>query len=356
MIQRYSLITMKKITPFLFFSLVLGLGGLSVYARSVQASKTLVADANTKKVVAAAEALLTTLTPEQRKAGSFAFNDTQQRVRWSNLPSGIFQRKGVRMGELNETQQKAVHALLQMILSKSGYKKVVDIINADEVLRQTDGGGGRLIFGKDQFYFSFLGAPSASSPWMFQFGGHHLAINAIVVGKDITLAPSLPAAQPARYTLGGKTIQPLEKEMSKGFALVQALTPEQQKSAIRAPYYIDLVLGPGQDGKTIAAEGIVGSALTEPQKKLLIELIGEWIGNLNDEDAAPKLAAAKANLDKTYFAWGGPTTTGSAAYYRVTGPTLFFEYAPQRMGGDGTNHTHCIYREPGNDYGAQLLK
>jgi hypothetical protein len=75
--------------------------------------------------------------------------------------------------------------------------------------------------------------------------------------------------------------------MTKGFALVQALTPE----------------------------GIPGSQLTDPQKKLLMELLGEWIGNLNDDGAAPKLAAAKANLDKTYFAWGGPTTTGSAAYY-----------------------------------------
>ncbi|MBB6051496.1 DUF3500 domain-containing protein [Armatimonas rosea] len=350
---------MKKTALTLPLALVLGMGlcGLGVYARSLQAPKTptLIADPTTKSVVAAADALLATLTPEQRKAVSFAFTDSQQRVRWSNLPTGIVQRAGLRMGDLNETQQKAVHALLQAILSKQGYQKVVDIVNGDEVLRQTDG-GGRLIFGKAEYYLSFLGKPSATSPWMFQFGGHHLAVNATVVGKDITLAPSLPAAQPAKYTLGGKTIQPLGRELSKGFALIQALTPEQQKTAIRAPYFIDLVLGPGQDGKTLAPEGIPGSALTEPQKKLLLDLMAEWIGNVNDNDAAPKLAAAKANLDKTYFAWGGPTTTGSAAYYRVTGPTIVLEYSPQRMGGDGTGHTHCIYREPGNDYGAALTK
>nr|WP_309687816.1 DUF3500 domain-containing protein [Armatimonas sp.] len=345
---------MKKSILILSSALALGLCGLGVYARSVQVPKALVADATTKKVVATADALLATLSPEQRKVMSFEFNDAQQRVRWSNLPSGIVQRKGLRMGNLSETQQKAVQALLQSVLSKQGFQKVTDIINGDEYLKQNDPMGGRLNFGKAEFYLAFLGKPSPTSPWMIQFGGHHLAINATVVGKDITLAPSLPAAQPAKYTLGGKTIQPLGRELTKGFALIQALTPEQQKTAIRAPYFIDLMLGPGQDGKTLAPEGIPGSQLTEPQKKLLLDLLAEWIGNLNDDDAAPKLAAAKANLDKTYFAWGGPTTTGSAAYYRITAPTVVLEYSPQRMGGDGTGHTHCIYREPGNDYGAKL--
>ena len=352
----YPLCMMKKTAYLLTIASLAGFACLSVYARSLQTSKAATTDATTKKITGAAEALLATLSPEQRKAMSFEFTDAPQRVRWSNLPTGIFKRVGLRMGDLNEAQQKAVQVLLQSILSKQGFQKVTDIVNGDEYLRQNDPMSGRLNFGKAEFYLAFLGKPSATSPWMVQFGGHHLAINATVVGKDITLAPSLPAAQPATYTLGGKTIQPLGREMTKGFALIQALTPEQQKTAIRAPYFIDLVLGPGQDGKTIAPEGIAGSALTEPQKKLLLDLMGEWIGNLNDDDAAPKLAAAKANLDKTYFAWGGPTRTGSAAYYRVTAPTLVIEYAPQRMGGDGTGHTHCIYREPMNDYGAALTK
>ena len=342
---------MKKFIFALSLPLAIGLG-VGVYARSVQAPKALVADATTKKVVAAADALLATLSPEQRKSVSYAFDDARQRANWSNLPVGFNGRGGLRMGSLSESQQKAVHTLLQAVLSKSGYQKIVDIMNADEVLRQTDGDGPG--FGKANYYVSLMGVPSATAPWRLQFGGHHLAINATVVGKDITLAPSLPAAQPAKYTLGGKTIQPLGREMTKGFALVQALTPEQQKTAVRAPYFIDLMLGPGQDGKTLAPEGIPGSQLTDPQKKLLLDLLGEWIGNLNDDDAAPKLAEAKANLDKTYFAWGGPTTTGSAAYYRVTAPTVVVEYSPQRMGGDGTGHTHCIYREPSNDYGAKL--
>ena len=334
----------------LALALTFGLGGWMAYARQgARPPATPATDATTKKVTAAASAFLATLTPEQKKAASYAFDDARQRANWSNLPVGFNGRGGLRMGSLSEAQQKAVHALLQAVLSKSGYQKIVDIMNGDEYLRQTEGDGPG--FGKANYYVSLMGAPSETAPWRLQFGGHHLAINATISGPEITLAPSLPAAQPAKYTLGGKTIQPLGREMTRGFALVQSLTEAQKKQAIRAPYYIDLVLGPGQDGKKVAAEGIPASALNAPQKKLLLDLISEWVGNVNDEDAAKKLAEVTKDLDKTFFAWGGPTTTGSAAYYRVSGPALWIEYSPQRMGGDGTNHTHCIYRDPTNDYG-----
>ena len=56
---------------------------------------------------------------------------------------------------------------------------------------------------------------------------------------------------------------------------------------------------------------------------------------------------------KTYFAWSGATTNGGLAYYRIQGPTVVIEYAPQQ--GD-LDHIHTIYRDPTNDYGAGLVK
>jgi hypothetical protein len=57
----------------------------------------------------------------------------------------------------------------------------------------------------------------------------------------------------------------------------------------------------------------------------------------------------------TWFAWSGPTTVtpgkNIAAYYRIQGPKLVIEYAPQRLGGDPTMHIHTMYRDPTNDYG-----
>ena len=68
--------------------------------------------------------------------------------------------------------------------------------------------------------------------------------------------------------------------------------------------------------------------------------------------AARRIAALKAKIDETYLAWYGPTTKGSAAYYRIQGPTLLIEYAPQ----GGTNHIHTIIRDPTNDYGKEWTK
>ena len=68
--------------------------------------------------------------------------------------------------------------------------------------------------------------------------------------------------------------------------------------------------------------------------------------------AASRLGALKTKLDDTYFAWYGPTTNGSAAYYRIQGPALLIEYAPQ----GGTGHIHTIVRDPSNDYGKALIK
>ncbi|MBI3762838.1 MAG: DUF3500 domain-containing protein, partial [Chloroflexi bacterium] len=113
-----------------------------------------------------------------------------------------------------------------------------------------------------------------------------------------------------------------------------------------------LVLGPGQDGKTVAPEGIKGAALNEAQRATLLELIGAWVHILPEDAAASRLAALKAKLDDTYFAWYGPTTEGSAAYFRLQGPALVIEYAPQ----GGANHIHTIIRDPGNDYGRELTK
>jgi hypothetical protein len=197
-----------------------------------------------------------------------------------------------------------------------------------------------------------LGSPSTTTPWMVQFGGHHLAINVTIVGRNNVITPSLPAAQPAKYTLNGQTIRPLGKENDKAFALMAALNAEQRKQAILNYRVSDLVLGPGEDGKTIQPEGILATALNQNQQAMLLDLAHEWVGILNDEGATARMAEIRGNLPRTYFAWSGATENGGLAYYRIQGPTLLIEYAPQQ--GD-LDHIHTIYRDPTNDYGARLV-
>src|SRR5215475_10443165 len=208
------------------------------------------------KTVAAAKAFLATLDDAARAKVSFAFN-SDQKSKWSNLPVGIYKRNGLRWGDLSAAQREATLKLLATALSKQGLQKVKEIMEGDETLRTSDSGrGGAPIFGRDEYYLALLGAPSLTEPWMIQFGGHHLAINLTIVGKGNVLTPSLPAAQPTTYKLNGETVRPLGRENDKSFALVNSLDAAQQKQAI-LPYQVsDLVLGPGEDGKTIQPEGI----------------------------------------------------------------------------------------------------
>lgn len=299
----------------------------------------------------AAKKFLASLDEAQRGKVEFDFKDDAQRKRWSNLPTGIFRRAGLRLGDLTQSQRDVAMAVLAAALSPQGYEKVLQIVEGDEVLKKAE--GGRLIFGRDEYYVSFLGQPSTTGPWMIQFGGHHLGLNITLVGEQGTLAPSHTGAQPAIYELEGKTVRPLGREVDKAFALISSLDEAQRKQAILGFQMRDLVLGPGRDGQTIQPEGIKGSALTGKQREMMLDLASEWTDIMHEAVAKAKMEEMKKNIAETWFAWSGPTEKGSAAYFRIQGPTVIIEYAPQRMGGDATQHIHTIYRDPTNDYGAK---
>jgi hypothetical protein len=227
---------------------------------------------------------------------------------------------------------------------------------ADEVLKRNE--GNTPMFGKDLYYVSFLGKPSDTDLWMVQFGGHHLALNITVAGEQGMLTPSLTGAQPALYTSNGQTVRPLGQESDEAYALLSSLDDQQRQQAILSYQLADLVLGPGEDGKTIQPEGLQATAMNERQRALLLALIAEWSGIMPDSAATARMAEITAGLDDTWFAWSGPTTVtpgrNITAYYRIQGPQLVIEYAPQRLGGDPAMHVHTMYRDPTNDYGRRL--
>jgi hypothetical protein len=191
---------------------------------------------------------------------------------------------------------------------------------------------------------------------MLQFGGHHLALNITIAGSKGVLTPTLTGAQPASFQLDGKTVRPLGRESDKALALVQSLDEKQRKQAVLNYTVRDLVLGPGQDGKQIAPEGLKVSEMNAAQQAMLLGVIGEWAGIMNESSAAARVAELKADLTETWFAWSGPTTgdAGSniTAYYRIQGPHLVIEYAPQN--DEPTNHVHTMYRDPTDDYGRAM--
>ena len=282
------------------------------------------AQSSTQQVVAAADKFLATLSSEQRQKVVYAYNDAQQRARWSNFPTGFVPRGGINLKQMSPVERDAALNLLKTVLSPMGYEKVNQIRMADDdskangsrrgprgggppggnggpakgtggpappagpggpppngQLGPVGGPGGRPplgggeMFGSDLYYISFLGKPSVASPWMLQFGGHHLALNITIAGKSGVMTPSLTGAQPATFKVDGKTIRPIGKENDLAVALLQSLDAQQRKQAILSYQVADLVLGPGQDGKRIAPEGLPVSKMTDKQKAALLDLIAE---------------------------------------------------------------------------------
>lgn len=334
------------------FSMVLVIGASSASPDAKpQSAATVVA-----KATSAADKLIESLDENQRKKLLFDFDDDKQRLRWSNLPEGIFERRGIRWGDLSDAQKQAVMELFKATLSSNGVQQIVDNMEGDEVLK---GGGpprGRVVFGRDEYFLSILGKPSTSTPWMWQFGGHHLAINATFVGEDVTLSPSLTGGQPVDFVVGGRKVRQLAEEEDLAFELIGSLTPEQINAVVLDDRYTNMIYGPGREGAMPKQEGISAAKLTNEQQETLLQLIGARIGLLKDVHAKKRMKRIEQDLANTWFSWYGPNRPGGASTFRIQGPTILMEYSPQALGGDPTQHTHAMYRDPTNDYGAGSLK
>ncbi|MCJ2049470.1 DUF3500 domain-containing protein [Methylobacterium sp. J-070] len=333
--------------------------------------------AQTRTIATAATAFLNALSDEQRAAVRFVFEPRPKataahfrggmrgdvdmvgeqygRAMWSNFPVSDVPRPGLRMGSLSEVQREAAMALLRMLLSDRGYRKVLDIMGSDQALADT---GTPYAAGRAAYTLAIFGTPSVADLWMVQFGGHHLALNVTMLGEHAVLAPVLTGCLPAIYEEDGKRVRALAAENDKAFALLDTLDKQQRGWAIIGHPVSELALGPGRDGETMLPVGVKGSTLTSRQRDMLFDLINEWVGILNDVHAAPRLAEIRAALDETYFAWSGPTTCkpdrNGTSYFRVQGPKLFIEFSPQEPGGDLTMHVHTIYRDALNAYGRAL--
>jgi hypothetical protein len=324
--------------------------------------------APTPGAAAAAGAFLDALDAKQREQARYEFGSAKK-PNWSNLPVTFVPRNGVRLGDLTKEQRAKAMGVVAAVLSKEGYQKVLDIMDGDQKLAEGKGGkgkggkdkggkdkggkGGGPMFGTDNYYLAVFGTPSETRPWMVQFGGHHLGVNVTVVGKHFVLTPTHTGAQPTLFQRDGKDVRPLGLEADAAFKLVNALDDKQRAQAVVGDRpQGELLLGPGRDGRAIEPKGVKGSALTAGQQAMLLDVVGAWVNMVEPATAGERMAAIKAKVGETYFAWSGPTARGSAAYFRVQGPAVVIEYAPQ----GGTDHIHTVIRDPQDDYGAGSLK
>ena len=301
--------------------------------------------------VAAADDFIGMLTDEQRAKAMYALDDAR-RPNWSNLPAGIldFERNGIRLGELNDEQVRAAFQFLASALSADGYRTVVDIVGADEVLSHS-ARAGHFAWTDENYWLAFFGAPSESEKGGWQFGGHHLGVNFTLVGGRIYMSPTFIGVEPASYKAEDSVVAPLQEKLEAGLALMNGLDDEQRAKAKVSDRPEEVWTGAGNDGLVPEIEGSRVGDWSEAQRNMLRDMIPMWVGMLDEESGRARIAEIETGLDGTYFGWHGETDGSGPIYYRIQGPALIIEYSTQSGVGADSGHYHSIYRDPTNEYG-----
>jgi hypothetical protein len=319
---------------------------------------------------AAATVFLASLTTEQHANAVRPF-EHEGRKKWTNLPGSRFREEGLPFGEMTEEQRKLGHRLVQCGLSSQGYQKATGIMRLDDYLFSQLADPARLPegfnFGHGYYWLGVFGDPASDAPWGWQLDGHHLGLNFTVVGGKLEVTPAFIGAQPNEVPSGpyaGWRI--LGEEEDKALNLIQNLDDRQRRMAVLSDTVPDdIFTGPERGDALREFAGLPASDMTSEQHVLLDDLIAEYVNNMEPDAANPLWARITADgRSKLFFAWMGGTTQGSAFYYRIHSPSVLIEFdhtlnlATLRddVHKPDPNHIHTVLRQPGQDYGEDMLR
>ena len=315
------------------------------------------ATTNTAKVVCAAEAFLATLSSTQKAAVVLSYAQANA-IKWSNLPCGSTCRVGLQLSTLTAAQVTAALAVVAAATgttANEGYDEVMQIRAADDVLGSVNSMG----YSSGIYFIAFLGTPSTTGTWQFQFGGHHLAINKTFnAGTVQGVTPQFEGVEPRSWTATNGTVYaPLNSEQSTMAAMLASLSSTQLTSAKLSSTFNDVVLGPTNDGKFPATKvGIQVSTLSADQQALVLAAMKPWVQDTDDATAASLLTIYQNELANTYIAYSGnPTLTANADYVRIDGPSVWIEFVCQSgVVYQNQIHYHSIWRDHTRDYGGNF--
>jgi len=276
------------------------------------------------------------------------------RDKWHFLPWSSFERQGLPLKELSPDQKTLVHKLLQSSLSDTGYKQTTDIIGLENVLAASS--GDPVYRDPERYYVSIYGDPAQEDVWMWTFEGHHVSLHFTTVADHVSYAPRFFGSNPGRIMEGErKGFSPLVNEEDMGLQLINMLSSDQQKIAIfNEKTYNDVVSFNKAVAEKPAPVGILVSNLSATQKKLVMDIIYEYVSTIPADQAMKKISnIRKEEMDEMRFAWAGGTALGKAHYYRIQGKTFMIEFDNSQ---NNANHIHTVWRDFDGDFGRDLLK
>ena len=309
-------------------------------------------------VIARSQAFADTLTPTQREVLVLELSPAKA-IRWSNLPIRSVPRNGVRIGDLDASQRAAAQKLLETAMSSCGAALFDQIRAADDVLKAKDANRS---WDSGNYFVAFLGAPSATAPWILQFGGHHVAFNIAFNSSHVSATPLFDGVEPLRFAVNGRDYQPLARQEGAMTALVTSLAGTA--SARLDGAFKDVTRGPNPAGDAnfpiTYPEGAVGrgalyATLSAAQKARVREAMRAWVELPQQAISAPLMReyVRGTALAQTYVAFAGSSDlTIPGAYVRIDGPRIWIEFIVQPAIADPTTvHYHTIWRDKVADYG-----
>ena len=317
---------------------------------------------STRPVVQAAQHFLEGLTPEQRRSTTFAADDAEWR-QWNNVHRA--QRAGIGFKDMSEEQRVRAFNLLKAGLSAKGLEKTRSIMRLNQTIAEMTKRFDE--YGEWLYHLTVMGEPHATEPWGWQLEGHHLIVNYFVLGDQVVMTPTFMGSEPVVAEAGAYAgTRVLQDEQGKGLALMQALSPEQQKQALIEPGAKTANKAQTQafrDNLQLPYAGIRAADLNAKERALLTDLIAEYVGNMPEGHAKVRMTEVRAHLDATYFGWVGEFAQDSVFYYRIHSPVILIEFdhqTPVALPGPkvpNRQHVHSVVRTPnGNDYGKDLLR
>lgn len=309
------------------------------------------ADSATSEMAGAANALLAALDAPRRAQAVFELKDVE-RYNWNIIPR---ERKGLCWKEMTSAQRHLATSLLASGLSQRGFVKATTIMSLEQILLELEQGKGPKR-DPEVYFWSIFGTPAETGTWGWRVEGHHVSLNfTIVDGKFASSTPSMFGTNPAEVREGPrKGLRVMGNEEDLGRQLIRSLDAAQRGEAIfaeKAPAEVT-TLGLRNATPTQPA-GIPAAKLNGPQKKLLRQVIEEFVRRARPEIADADLAEMDAaGFDKIAFAWAGSDQPGQGHYYRIQGPTFLLEYDNTQ---NNANHVHAVWREFKGDFGEDLL-
>lgn len=316
----------------------------------------------------AAEHLLGTLTPGELDALRHPIDAPHWRA-WSN-PEFVFYRVGLRLEVCSEETVEAVHALMRASLSPEGYERVAEGMALNGYL-------GELVdlptvMNDRSYWFALYGTPDPLEPWGWQLFGHHVVVNFVSVGGRHVVAPVFIGAEPALSDVRPPLFAARERT---ALELASSLSGEQRERAVVYASVLDPgmpegrihpaderhVAGAFQDNRVVPYEGIRAIDLDETQRRLLREVVADFLLLLTEPQRELALAEYDEHLAETWFAWYGATDGSQPFYLRVHSPVVMAEldhhagvWLSNRL--PARFHVHTTLRHPnGNDYGKALI-